>query len=103
MKASISAVVIVLLSQPTWSAEPSLGEKLKPLIDAHKGKIAVAVKHLETGEVFAHEADMTMTTASLIKLAVMVEAYAQAEEKKIDLAKMVTLRTDDKVQGSGIL
>jgi beta-lactamase class A len=88
---------------PVPAAEPTLTAKLKPHIDAHKGPIAVFVKNLETSEVFAHNADDVMPTASLIKTAIMVEAYWQAREKTIDLAKSLTLTKDDKVPGAGIL
>jgi beta-lactamase class A len=44
-----------------------------------------------------------MPTASLIKLPVMVEAYWQAAEGKVKLDAALTLKKDDKVQGSGIL
>src|SRR5439155_19605847 len=64
---------------------------------------AVAVKHLKTGESFAHNADEPMPTASLIKLPVTVEAYRQASEGKIDLGDTVTFKDDDKTPGSGIL
>ncbi len=80
-----------------------LASRLSPLIEKHTGKIAVAVKHLQTGESFSHQADEPMPTASLIKLAVMIEAYRQAEAGKLDLAKPVLLKAEDKVQGSGIL
>ncbi|MBI3866481.1 MAG: serine hydrolase [Planctomycetia bacterium] len=78
-------------------------ERIKPLIDAHAGQVTVAVKHLDKGDSFNHQADEPMPTASLIKLAVMVEAYRQAHEKRLDLAKHVTLKDEDKVPGSGIL
>ncbi|MCE9527650.1 MAG: serine hydrolase [Planctomycetales bacterium] len=81
----------------------SLPMKLAPLIAAHEGKVAVAIKHLKTGETFSHQADVPMPTASLIKLPIMVEAYRQAEAEKIDLKKMITLRQEDKAPGSGIL
>ncbi|MBL8864030.1 MAG: serine hydrolase [Planctomycetia bacterium] len=81
----------------------SLESRVKPFIDAHKGKVAVAVKNLATGETWSHNADEVMQTASLIKVAIMVEAYRQADSKTLDLGKMVTLTKDDKVQGSGIL
>src|SRR4051794_23848481 len=84
-------------------SEGSLESRLMPLIQAHKGKVAVAVKNLETGESFAYRDDVPMPTASLIKFPVMVEAYRQAAEKKIDLAKSITLTKADKVPGSGIL
>ena len=72
-------------------------------IEAHKGKVAVAVKNLKTGESFAYRADEPMPTASLIKFPVMIEAYRQAAEKKVDLDATVTLKKADKVPGSGIL
>lgn len=84
-------------------AQSKLESRLKPLIDAHEGQVAVAVKHLETGETFIHRDAEPMPTASLIKFPVMVEAYRQSAEGKVDLAKMVTLTKEDKVQGSGIL
>lgn len=80
-----------------------LVRRLAPLIEKHAGKTAVAVKHLKSGETFAHQADEPMPTASLIKLAVMIEAHRQAEAGKLDLAASVTLKAEDKVQGSGIL
>ncbi len=84
-------------------ASDSLESKLTPLIQAHKGKVAVAVKNLETGESFTYHADVPMVTASLIKFPIMIEAYRQASEKKVDLDKMITLKKADKVPGSGIL
>jgi len=95
------ALAVVFLAQPV--AGQSLSERLMPLISAHEGDVAVAVKHLKTGESFSHKADEPMPTASLIKLPVMVEAYRQASEGKIDLATKVTFEDDDKTPGSGIL
>lgn len=80
-----------------------LAEALLPLIKAHKGKVAIAVKNLATGESFLYHENDPMPTASLIKFPVMIEAYRQAQEKKIDLQKKVTLKASDKVTGSGIL
>src|SRR5437763_1897867 len=44
-----------------------------------------------------------MEIASLIKLAVMVEAYLQADEGKLRLTDKVTLHQADKVPGTGLL
>ncbi len=84
-------------------AADGLSERLLPLIDRHQGDVSVAVKHLDSGESFAHQADEVMPAASLIKLAVMVEAYSQAESKQLALTEIVELKANDKVQGSGIL
>ncbi|HXG13036.1 MAG TPA: serine hydrolase [Gemmataceae bacterium] len=81
----------------------SLEARLAPLAKAHKGKVAIAVKHLGTGESYYLNADEPMPTASLIKLPVMIEVYQQVAEGKIKLSDPVTLRQEDKVPGSGIL
>jgi len=80
-----------------------LEARLAPLAKAHKGKVAIAVKHLGTGEAYYLHADEPMPTASLIKVAVMVETYHQAIEGKVNLTEKLTLRDADKVPGSGIL
>lgn len=103
MRASLPLVGLFALALSAVAAEPTLESRIKPIADKHKGKVAVAVKNLTTGEKYALNADEVMQTASLIKLAVMVEAYRQADAKKVDLAKTVTLTKDDKVPGSGVL
>lgn len=83
--------------------EPGLRDRLQPLIDGHQGQVAIAVKHLGTGETFLHRPDEPMPTASLIKLPVMVEVYRQSIEQGLDLDRMLTLKAEDKVPGAGIL
>jgi beta-lactamase class A len=97
-----AALTSLALTGPAGAGE-ALESRLMPLIRAHKGEVAVAVKHLDTGESFAYRADEPMPTASLIKFPVMVEAYCQAEAGDLDLAKMLTLKKADMVPGSGIL
>jgi beta-lactamase class A len=98
-----AGLFVFLLDLPTLGAEPTLQSRLMPLIEAHQGKVAVAVKNVRSGETFLYHADEPMPTASLIKFPVMIEAYRQAAEKAIDLDQKVTLQDADKVPGSGIL
>lgn len=96
--------LVFLTSSTLLAAEPSeLELAVRKIAADHKGKIAVAVKNLATGEGFHLDGDTAMPTASLIKVAVMVEAYRQADAKKLDLTKSLTLTKDDKVPGAGIL
>jgi beta-lactamase class A len=88
---------------PEAAAAFALESRLIPLIEEHKGQVAVAVKHLDSGESFTYRADVPMPTASLIKFPVMVETYRQAEKGQVSLDTMLTLKQEDKVQGSGIL
>jgi beta-lactamase class A len=99
----LGAWVLVSVCAPSRGDEPSLESRLAPLAKAHKGKVAIAVKHLGTGAGYYLQADEPMPTASLIKLAVMVEVYQQAAEGKVKLTDRVTLHDADKVGGSGIL
>lgn len=82
---------------------PSLAERLGPLARAHDGRVAIAVKHLDTGETWYYHADDVMPAASVIKLPILMEAYIQADAGKLKLGDTITLRDEDKVPGSGIL
>jgi beta-lactamase class A len=97
------AVVLVGALRTAGADPSSLEDCIAPIAKGHKGKIAVAVKNLHTGEAFHLNADEPMPTASLIKLPVMVEAYWQAEEGKVKLDTMLTLKKDPRVKGSGVL
>ena len=88
---------------PNAACAETLSDRLLPLIQGHNGKVSIAVKHLTSGEEFYYHADDAMPTASLIKVAVMVETYRQAAEKRVDLDQKLTLREEDRVPGSGIL
>lgn len=103
MRVILAFVIALVVSQSLSFADDKLEARLHPLIGTHKGEVAIAVKHLKTGESFAHRADEPMPTASLIKLPVMVEVYQQAHEGKLKLTDPITLKQADKVPGSGIL
>ena len=105
MNARLSLTVALLFSlcPLCLCGEPSLESRLAPLAREHKGKVALAVKNLETGESYYLNADEVMPTASLIKVAVLIEAYQQVEEGKLKLTERVVLRAADKVPGSGVL
>jgi len=94
---------VVLAFTPSGDLVGDLEKRLGSLASAHKGKVAYALKHLVTGETIFHNADAVMPTASLIKLAIMAEVYAQVNEKKLKIDEMLTLTKEEMVQGSGIL
>jgi D-alanyl-D-alanine carboxypeptidase (penicillin-binding protein 5/6) len=87
---------------PEWEAV-MLADVIAPRVKAHDGQVAVAIKHLDSGASYAWRADEPMPTASLIKLPVMIAAYDQAAQGRLDLARRVAFEADDKVPGSGIL
>jgi len=99
-------LVVFLLSTLACAAQesaPSLEARITPLVKAHHGQVAVAVKHLDFGEELYLNADEPMPTASLIKFMVMLEVYQQVLEGKVRLSDMVVLRKEDMVPGAGVL
>jgi D-alanyl-D-alanine carboxypeptidase (penicillin-binding protein 5/6)/beta-lactamase class A len=99
----ILLAVVAFGCRPGPAEEQTLEKRLAPLAKAHEGKVAIAVKHLGTGETYFLNADTKMGTASLIKIPVLIEFYQQVKEGKVKPATMVTLKKEDKVPGSGIL
>lgn len=98
-----SLTLIAASFAPVADPSATLADRLDTLAAAHKGKVAIALKNFGCGETYFRNADEVMPTASLIKLAVMAEVYAQSEAGKVKLDDMVTLKKDDQVPGSGIL
>ncbi len=84
-------------------AADSLDGALQPLIEAHEGSVAAAVQHLDAGVGFAARADRPMPLASLVKLPVMVAAYAAVHSGGVRLDEPVTLQAGDLVPGSAVL
>lgn len=99
---SINRCNAIDLPQPP-AVDHQLAELIQPLIDAHDGKIGLAIKHLGNGKGFAYRSDEPMPTASLIKTAVMVTAYHQINDGKLSRTQTIPLKESDKVPGSGIL
>src|SRR6266568_6231172 len=100
----IIGIIAVAIGSAVHAGEPAaLEARLKPLVDAHQGKVAIALKHLGSGESYFLNADEPMPTASLIKLAVMVEYCTQVAEGKVKPTEIMTLKKEDMVPGSGVL
>jgi D-alanyl-D-alanine carboxypeptidase (penicillin-binding protein 5/6) len=99
-------LLLLLLATPAATQQvsaESLPDILKPIVETYPGEVAVVVRHLKSGEEFEWRADAVQPTASLIKLAVMITAYRQADAGQLDLNHTLELQAADKVPGSGIL
>ena len=92
-------------SQSQKPNEPSskLDEQVKNLVTPFKGKVSLYAKNLDTGETYALNGDERVRTASTIKIAVMIEAFARVSEGKAKWTDEVILTKEKKVSGSGIL
>ena len=78
-------------------------EQIQNAIAAFDGVAGLVALNLLTGEEIAINTDMRFPTASVIKTAVMVEAYNQAVQGKLSFDTPIALSRDVKVGGSGVL
>jgi len=81
----------------------TLDNKIKEKIASFKGKVSLFAKNLDTGETYAIGADDRVRTASTIKLAVMVEAFARVAEGKAKWTDELVLTKTARYGGSGVL
>jgi beta-lactamase class A len=85
------------------AAAPELQKQLEEMARGHRGKVALFAKHLRTGTNVSFNATTPVQTASVIKLPIMLAAFAQVKAGKRSLADKIVLSEEDKVPGSGIL
>ena len=101
---AVAAAVLVLA--PAGSAGQDMDE-LRSQIAAraaeHAGQVGIAVIDLHTGGRISIAGDRPFSTASTIKLAVLVEVYHQVEHGRLRLDDPLTLLAADQRPGSGIL
>ena len=88
------AFVFAILAATSSSAafESALTAKIR----GFHGEMGVYAKNLDTGELFAVNADQRFPTASLIKVAVMAEVFRQMGAGKFGKDAPVTLHDSDK-------
>jgi beta-lactamase class A len=92
-----------VFAQSTDKPTSKLDGQVKSLIAPFKGTVSLYAKNLDTGETYALNADERVRTASTIKIAVMIEAFARVAEGKAKWTDEVVLTKEKKVSGSGIL
>ena len=81
---------------PAAPKEKPVEQRLLARIQAFHGELGLAATNLQTGETLAIQAERRFPTASLIKVAVMVEAYHRISEGGLTRDTAVTLREADK-------
>src|SRR5215213_11783587 len=96
-------ISLLVLSISAAAQAQSLDDQVKTLVTSFKGKVNVFAKNFDTGETYALNADERVRTASTIKIAVMIEAFARVAEGKAKWTDEVALTKEKKVSGSGIL
>jgi beta-lactamase class A len=83
--------------------EDSLDRKVRAQLASFKGTVSLFARNLDTGETYALGADDRVRTASTIKIAVMVEAFARVAEGKAKWTDQLVLTKAARFAGSGVL
>ena len=81
----------------------ALRKSIDALADAHRGVVGYSITNLETGEHLERRGDETFSTASLIKVPVLVTLFDLERTKELTLDDPVVLTSIDKVGGAGEL
>jgi beta-lactamase class A len=98
---SIALVLAVRLMSPLEGAD--VPQRIQQLAKQFSGELGVFAKHLGTGETIAWNADKRFPAASVIKVAIMAEAFDQIAREILAPDAVARVRGDAKVGGSGIL
>src|ERR1700677_1635583 len=107
---SFLLIALFLLSLIPWpaAAQPAdpvaaIDRRIQAAIQGFPGSVSLYAKNLDTGVSYGLRADEPVPTASTIKLPIMVELFAEAEEGRLDWNQKLVLTDQDKVSGSGVL
>ncbi|MDT4965966.1 MAG: beta-lactamase class [Acidobacteriota bacterium] len=82
----------------TW-----LDARVRGEVSTFNGNVRLYARNLDTGASYSFNGDERVRTASTIKVAIMIEAFARVTEGKLKWTDELVLSKDKKVGGSGIL
>ena len=107
----LSAYQVEAQATPTPSPAPSpaptppewLETRVRAEIGGFNGNVSLYAKNLDTGATYSFGGDTRVRTASTIKIAVMVEAFARVAEGRAKWTDELVLTKEKKVSGAGIL
>src|SRR5438132_162757 len=98
-------VFLAILAGSTVCVSQQQTTPLERLLQAEAAripaKVGIYVKHLPTGEEAAIRADEAFNSASTRKIPIMIMAYQQAEQRKLDLSERITVERSDFRGGTG--
>lgn len=81
----------------------ALAAALDSMAGAHRGVVGYTVQVIETGERIERLGDRPFSTASLIKVPILVALFDRVEKGEVSLDDRVRVLKADKVGGSGLL
>src|SRR3977135_2575835 len=96
---ALTSIATTIRSQ----TDKTLDARMRAEVAQFKGKVSLFARNIDTGAVYTRDGDNRVRTASTIKVAIMVEAFARVAEGKAKWSDEVVLTNSKKVSGSGVL
>ena len=109
LSSPVPLLVLLIASASTFAQiaptarQAALDQRVRAEVAQFKGKVSLFAKNIDTGEIYELSGDDRVPTASTIKIAIMVEAFARVSEGKAKWTDELVLTKEKKVGGSGIL
>ena len=102
---TIALILLLPLAAGLSAKAPpdGLAQLLESRLALFPARTGLYVKHLGSGEEASVRGDESFSSASVIKLAIMIRAFQLADEKSLDLNERVEIRRGDLRDGSGVL
>src|SRR5204862_1932748 len=102
-RALTSTLILVITATAHAQTDSPLDARVRAEVAQFKGKVSLFARNLETGASYSFGGDNRVRTASTIKVAIMVEAFARVAERKAKWNDELVLTDPKKVPGSGVL
>ena len=99
----ISPLTVKGQAQTAPSSTQSVDARVRAEITPFKGKVFLFAKNLDTGQEYSFNGDERVKTASTIKIAVLIEAFARVAEGRAKWTDELVLTKAARYSGSGIL
>jgi beta-lactamase class A len=100
---SLNALIANSAFTQTTAPASALDSKIRAEVANFKGKVYLYAKNLDTGETYSYGGDERVRTASTIKIAIMIEAWARVTDGKAKWTDELILTKAARYSGSGIL
>src|SRR6185436_1533766 len=92
-----------LLALTACHKPDNLDTRIRSEIKPFQGKVCLYAQNLDTGAAYSFDGDARVRTASTIKLAIMVEAFARVAEGKAHWSDEIILTKEKKQPDGGVL
>jgi len=103
---ALTSILLVLTGIATITGSQTgktLDARVRAEVAQFKGKVSLFARNIDTGATYTLGGDNRVRTASTIKVAIMLEAFARVAEGKAKWSDEVVLTNPKKVSGSGVL